>query len=414
MSSVIRIGIVGCGNIVIGHLHGFRILSEHGFDNFRITALCDNSVERAQMYRKRGEGPPQVLPEWIPWDTSPMYVSDIHPDTLPGVYADWGEMLRSAPIDAVLIAAPIGLHHQIALQSFRLGKHVLSEKPLAVSVRAGQRMVDDAQKRGLILGVAENVRYGAGTRMQRYLLDAGVLGDIQMCVSAGMGGSLSLGLSPDAVFDGTPWRHQKVLAGGGLALDAGVHTFHSLRYLCGEVCEISAMAPCIEGRRVVRDASNQAVETIESELEDTYFAHLKFESGAVGAIISTRAGHGEPSGLNAIYGTKGCLKGGEAILDGGQRISAKGFFHQEAPADLKERWFPGGLRDTRALEQLDFLRAIESGKPMETDGQEGVRDLGCAFAVLESSAAKRSVEVADVLSGKVSAYQLEIDEHYGL
>jgi 1,5-anhydro-D-fructose reductase (1,5-anhydro-D-mannitol-forming) len=414
MSGVIRIGIVGCGNIVTGHLHGFRILSESGFDNFRITALCDQNIARAQMYRKRGEGPPQTPPHWIPWDTSPIFVSDIHQDILPDVYADWGEMLRSAQVDAVLIAAPIGLHHQIALHSFRLGKHVLSEKPLAVSVRAGQRMVDEAQRRGLILGVAENVRYGAGARMQKYLLDASALGDIQMCVSAGLGGSLSLGLSPDAVLDGTPWRHRKVLAGGGLALDAGVHTFHSLRYLCGEVREISAMAPCIEGRRVMRDASDQVVESIESEVEDTYFAHLKFENGAVGAIISTRAGHGEPSGLNAIYGTKGCLKGGEAILDGGQRISVQAFFDERAPAELKERWFPCGIRDSRALEQLDFLRAVESGKPMETDGQEGERDLGCAFAVLESSAANRPIEVSDVLSGKVGAYQLEINEHYGL
>jgi predicted dehydrogenase len=413
MSSVIRIGIVGCGNIVTGHLHGFRILAESGFDNFRITALCDQNIERAQMYRRRGEGPPQTPPKWIPWDTSPIYVSDIQ-DILPDVYADWGEMLRSAQVDAVLIAAPIGLHHQIALESFRLGKHVLSEKPLAVSIRAGQRMVDEAQRHGLILGVAENVRYGVGTRMQKYLLDAGVLGDIQMCVSVGMGGSLSLGLSPDAVFDGTPWRHRKVLAGGGLALDAGVHTFHSLRYLCGEVREISAMAPRIEGHRVVRDVSDQVVEAIESEVEDTFFAHLKFGSGAVGAIISTRAGYGEPSGLNVIYGTKGCLKGGEAILDGGQRISAQEFFGERAPAGLKERWFPCELRDSRALEQLDFLRAVESGRPMETDGQEGVRDLGCAFAVLESSAANRPIKVADVLNGKVSAYQLGIDEHYRL
>ena len=104
----------------------------------------------------------------------------------------------------------------------------------------------------------------------------------------------------------------------------------------------------------------------------------------------------------------------QRILDGGQRIPVQEFFGERAPAELKERWFPCGLRDSRALEQLDFLRAVESGRPMETDGQEGVRDLGCAFAVLESSAANRPIEVADVLNGRVGAYQLEIDKHYGL
>ena len=414
MSSVIRIGIVGCGNIVTGHLHGFRKLAEHGFDNFRIAALCDRTVELAQMHRQRGEGPPQTHPEWIPWDTTPIYVSDLHPDTLPDVYADWREMLRSAPVDAVLIAAPIGLHHEIALECFRAGKHVLSQKPLAVSVRAGQRMVEEAQSRGLSLGVAENVRYSPGTRMQKHLLDSGLVGQVQMWVSAGMGGAMSLGLSPDAVFDGTPWRHRKALAGGGLALDAGVHTFHHIRYLCGEVREISAMAPCIEPHRTVRDDAGHVVETIDSELEDTYFAHLQFSSGAVGSVIDTRAGHGEPTGLSVIYATKGCVKGGEAVLDGGRRITAKDFFDDQAPTELKERWFPAGIQDAFALEQLDFLRSIESGERMETDGDEGLRDLACCFSVLESAALSRPVKVADVLSGTVDAYQREVNEHYGL
>ena len=414
MSSQIKIGIVGCGNIVTAHLHAFRTLSEQVFENFRITALCDNRVELAEMYRHRGEGPDQAPPEWIPWNTDPIYVSDIHGDIIPDVFADWREMLRSARMDAVLIAAPIGLHHIIAMESFRAGKHVLCQKPLAVSVKAGRRMVEEAGERGLILGVGENLRYTAGTRTRKYLLDSGVVGDIEMMISAGAAGSLALGISPDAVFDGTPWRHQKLLAGGGYALDAGVHTFHGIRYLCGEIKRISAAAPRIVPNRTLRDSSGQVTVAVVSELEDTFFAHLEFESGAVGSIADSRAGHGEPSHMRAIYGTKGCLKGDEAILDGGRRISGKEFFDEKAPEELKEHWFPGGLSDAFALEQLDFLRSIESGEPMETDGEEGLRDLVCSFGVLESSAAERPVSLADILNGEVNAYQKEIDEHYGL
>ena len=414
MSSAIKIGLVGCGNIVTGHLHGFRKLVENGFGNFRITALCDRTVELAQMHRRRGEGPPQSHPDWIPWDTSAIYATDIHPDTVPDVYADWQEMLRSTELDAVLIAAPIGLHHEIAVACLEAGKHVLCEKPLAVSVRAGQRMVEAAASRGLVLGVAENVRYRPDARMMKYLLEADVLGRVQVWASARLGAALSLGFKPDAVFDGTPWRHRKALAGGGLALDAGVHTFHNIRYLCGEVSRVSAIAPRVEPQRTVRDEADHVVETIQSELDDTWFAHLTFETGAVGSIAESRAGHGEPTGMSVIYGTKGCLKGDEAILDGGERIAVKDYFDAHAPADLKERWFPCGMLDAFALEQLEFLRSIEGGQPMETDGGQGVRDLGCAFAVLESSAAGRPVEVADVLSGKVDAYQREINAHYGL
>ena len=66
------------------------------------------------------------------------------------------------------------------------------------------------------------------------------------------------------------------------------------------------------------------------------------------------------------------------------------------------------------VDTVDFLRSIESGEPMETDGDQGLRDLACCFSVLESAALARPVAVADVVSGKVDAYQREVNGHYGL
>ncbi len=415
MSSVIKIGVVGCGQILTGHLHAFKALRDAGFDNFRITALCELKIEYAQIFRKRGEGPTPhptkaVTSSWGPH----MYVSDIHDDLLPALYTDWREMLKSAHVDAVLILTPIYLHHQVALESLRAGKHVLAEKPLAVSVRAGQRMVEEARARGLSLGVGESVRYGEEARIRRWLLDSGRIGSVQMWLSGRMGDP---DWSPDLILGNTPWRHQKLKAGGGLAVDAGVHLFTQIRYLCGEIEEISAMATRLEPRRVTRDDSGQVIQSMESDVEDSYFAHLKFANGALGAIFNGAAGHGEPTGIEqgaAIYGTKGCIKGDEIILDGGQRASFRDLFAEQAPTELKESWFPRGIRNHYALEQLDFLRSIESGRPMETDGEEGVRDLGCAFGVLESATVNRPVKVAEVLSGEIDAYQREINEHYGL
>jgi len=415
VSSVIKIGVVGCGQILTGHLHGFKALRDAGFDNFRITALCELEIEQARVFRKRGEGPPPrptraVTRSWGPH----LYVSDIHDDILPVLHTDWRDMLASADVDAVLILTPIYLHHRIALESLRAGKHVLAEKPLAVSVKAGQRMVDEARARALSLGVAEAVRYREEIRIQRWLLDSGRIGSVQMWLSGRIGDPE---WSPDLILGNTPWRHRKLEAGGGLAVDAGVHLFSQIRYLCGEIEEISAMATRLEPRRVTRDDSGRVTRSLESDVEDTYFAHLKFASGAVGAIFAGAAGHGEPTGIEegaAIYGTKGCLKSGQVIRDGGARASGKDLFTEGAPTAVLEHWFPRGIRDRFALEQLDFLRSIESGKPMETDGEEGVRDLACAFGVLESATLNRPVKVADVLGGEVDAYQREINQHYGL
>src|SRR5258708_35516087 len=280
MSSVIKIGLVGCGNIVTGHLHGFKILRENGFDNFRITALCDQRVNYAQMF---------------------------------------------------------------------------------------------------------------------------------LCAGMGAKG--------DTIFDGTPWRDRKLQAGGGFPLDAGVHRFSHVSYLCGEIAQVSAIARRNEPVRVLRDANGRVTERIESELEDAYFAHLEFESGAIGSIAEGLAGHGEATGLKdgpTIYGTKGCLKGGQVTLDSGWRAASRQLFNAEAPLELKERQFPLGTKDRFSLNHLDFLPSIAPGQPRSTDGHEGMRDLACSFSVLESSTLNQPVRVADVGSGKIDAYHRSINAHYGI
>lgn len=419
MSSVIKIGVVGCARIFPAHLRGLKALWDSGFNTFRITALCDVREQDALMFRKRGEGPPprpSVITKMVsdPLNAPHMYVSDLHDDVLPEIFTDWREMLRSGDVDAVLCLTPVFLHHRVAADCLRAGKHVLVEKPLAISVKAARLIVEEAKARNLSLGVAEVVRYREDARVLRWLLDSGRVGAVQMWISGGMGAP---DWSPDVIVAKTAWRHRKLEGGGGPAVDGAVHLFHNIRYLCGEIDEISAIAPQLEPVRVIRGESGEVIESVKNEVEDAYFAHLKFASGAVGTAFGGVAGHGEPTGMKdgpVIYGTKGCLKGGEVILDGGERYVGKDLFAREAPTELVERWFPRGVKDGFALELLDFMRSVESGKPMETDGEEGTRDLACSYAVLESATLNRPVKVADVLSGEVDAYQREINEHYGL
>jgi hypothetical protein len=73
-----------------------------------------------------------------------------------------------------------------------------------------------------------------------------------------------------------------------------------------------------------------------------------------------------------------------------------------------------GLTDAYALQQLDWLRAVEAGSEAETSGREGLHDLACAFGILESAQSGRRVTLDEILSGEVAAYQAEINEYYGL
>jgi predicted dehydrogenase len=419
MPDPIKIGVVSAARILPAHLRGLKVLKEHGIDNWRITAIAARNLEDARMFRKRGEGPPprpSVITYAVtdPLNAPHMYVSDLQDDLLPELYTDWREMLAKADVDVVLILATLNLHHQIALDALRAGKHVLTEKPMAITVRAARAMLDEAAKRGLQLGVAEVLRYFESVRRERWVVESGQIGDVQMWIAGGMGAP---DWSPDVIVAKTPWRHKKTLAGAGPALDGAVHLFDEIRYVAGEIDEISAIAPQFERTRVLRDSAGKVVESVENEVEDTYFVLMKLRNGAVGNLLGGVAGHGEPSGFSAspiIYGTKGVLKGSEVVLDGGKRSQVADLFGRQASREQVERWFPSGITDGFALELLDFLRSVETGRPMETDGMEGLRSLACSYAVLESSHADRPVKVEDVLTGKVDAYQREVDEHYGL
>jgi len=412
----INVGLVGCGRIMPAHLHGYRRLMEKGVDDLRITALCARRPGDAERFRRRGEGPPPRPPVGPPGDSlrAPhIYVDDFQRDVDVETYTDYRQMLKRADIDAVDVYASVSAHHPIALASLEAGKHVLVEKPLAVTVRAARRMVEAADRAGKVLGVAEVARYGLGTRATRWVIDRGYIGEVQMAVAGGVGGYWS----PDKIVAETAWRHRKVDAGGGPTLDMGAHIFHVLRYLCGEIEEVSGIIRTFEGVRVTRDGEGRVVDEVKSEVDDTFFSLVKFRGGAVGQVSFSWAGHGEPltvPGGRAIYGSRGCIKGDQAVLDDGTRAEVGALFADRATPEEKERLFPMGLTDPFALETYEFLRAIREGREMETSGREGLRDVATCYAVIESSLRNRAVRVDDVESGKLGRYEEEINRHYGL
>jgi len=410
---MIKVGLIGCGRIMPAHLHGYKALMEKNVD-VRITALCARRIEDAKGFRLRGEGPPPKKPLGPPGDplaVEHIYVCDFQSDVDVEVYDNYKDMLRRADVDAVEVYTSVSSHHQIALAGLEAAKHVLVEKPIAVTVKAARRMVEAAKVAGRVLGVAENTRYYADTRMVKWIIDQGLIGDVQTVVSGGIGGYWS----PDKIVAETAWRHRKLFAGGGATIDMGVHLFHILRYLCGEVDEVSSLVETLEKIRVTRDKTGRIIEEVESEVDDTFLSLVKFRSKAIGEVFFSWAGHGEPVSIpRTIYGTKGCVSGSALIRDDGTKVEVKDLFERKASSEVKEKFFPLRISDPMALETLEFLRAIEEGREMETSGQEGLRDLAASCALIESSLTGRSIKVDDVESGKIGRYEEEINSHYGI
>ncbi|WP_228498894.1 Gfo/Idh/MocA family protein [Thermogemmata fonticola] len=411
---IIRVAIVGCGRILNAHLRGFWQLRQRGFHGFRITALAAPHEEQAQTFVRRTPGvlprPPVLPPDsGDPLAAPPTCLEDFQDDVPVRIYTDYRHLFADQVADAVLDITPVHLHHLVGLAALEHGLHLLTQKPLAISVRAAARMVESARQKGLVLGVFENARYRPWVRAAHWAFATGLLGTPQMAFLGAIGGFWS----PDRIVAQTPWRHDKFRAGGGASLDIGVHHMDILRYVIGEIDTVYAVTRQWEAERFWRDDAGQITLRTTATVEDTYFATLTFRNGALAQLLWSWGGHGEPLRLSswpAFFGSRGCIQADQLVLDDGQRGSLLETYFRQADPLQRDRCFPLGLQDSFALAQWDWLQAIATGSlGPETSGEEGLYDLAAACAILESATLGRPVTLLEVLRGHVEAYQREIN-----
>jgi 1,5-anhydro-D-fructose reductase (1,5-anhydro-D-mannitol-forming) len=412
---MIRIGIIGCGRILAAHLRGYRVLREAGFNNFRITALCARKIDDARMYAKRGEGPPQrPAVSQSPGDPLAIgdeYISDFQDDIEPTLFDDYTELIGSGEVDAVNDFTSHGMHHLIADAACQHGKHLLTQKPLAVTVRAARKMCDDFDAARLTLGVFENWRFRDKARYLKWLIDEDIVGTPQIFLFGNVGNWWA----PDKAVAHTPWRHIKKMA-GGIALDLGVHQLHLARHLLGDIASVAGTTKVVEPQRSYTNACGEPA-FVDCDADDIFTTSFISQSGAMGTLTASWAGHGQGThfgGGPVLYGSKGRVLDNTLTLDDGSEQNIATLYHERCSLDRQEREFPRGITNEFALGQLDWLQAIEEQRPPQTSGREGLMDLASAFAILESDLCGRRLSIEEVIDGTVSDYQLPISEHYHL
>jgi predicted dehydrogenase len=420
MASEVRIGIIGCARILNAHLRGFKTLQENGYgDLFRITALCARKEEDAHRFRVRGEGPgPRPAPVDAPNDplNAPhSYIGDLHPDQETEVFTDYREMLEKGSVDAVCILTGHDNHHSIAIDAMRAGKHASVEKPMAISVKAAQRMCEVADETGKVLSIDENVNFNPAIWASHWAVEAGLIGAVQMVYRGVIGFRNS---RPDLVAARTPWRQSKLGAGGGVTIDLGVHLFNGVRTICGPIQSVQAVWRTLESTRVLMaDDDSEVVDQFENQVDDAFFTNFEFENGAIGHMAVSRSARGTqigvPGGTN-VWGTQGAISDGQLFDEDGASEDVEERFRHEAPQERLEQVMPNGLTDAFALENLNWLQAIRDGKPVQMTGEEGTIDLALSYAILESGLAGRAVTLEEMLRGDVVGYQQEINEYYQL
>lgn len=414
---MIRIGIVGCGRILNAHLQGYLRLREAGIDSFRITALCARNPADAHMFRTRGTGPAPRPPVVDPASGDPLaaphtYVSDLHNDIEVGVFTDYCDMIASGTIDAVNDFTTLALHHQVGAEALTAGMHLLTQKPLAITVRAAQGLIALAQTTNRTFGVFENVRQMELVRAQHWAVASGLIGVPQFASMGVLGGLWS----PNKIVAETPWRHDKMRAGGGGSIDIGIHQMDWLRFVMGEVESVSAMTGIYAPERTHIYSNGEHISVV-ADVDDTYMATVRFVNQAMAQVSWSWAGIPQSvmtEGMPVFVGSEGMIRNDRIVSRSGHESSLLAVFHAHMTESQRTQWFPLGLRDAAAISQYEWLCAIARMGQPETDAHEGIRDLAAAYAILESQHSGRHVRVADVLSGVVSGYQDPVNERYGL
>lgn len=269
LNSKIGVGVVGVG---IGRLHiqGYIQCPEA-----QVLAVCDANEDRAR----------RVATEF----------------GIPHVFTDYEEMLKLEGIDAVSVCTPNYLHAPMTIAAFEAGKHVICEKPLAMTPEEGQAMVDAGKKAGKIFMTAFNNRFRGDTQVLKRFIEEGELGDIYYAKTGWIRRKGIPGMGS--------WFTTKCQSGGGPLIDIGVHVLDLALWLMGnpKAVTVTGSTYSIFG---VKGEGTGKWGTPEKggvcDVEDLAAAFIRLDTGATIFLEASWASHIERDRIyTSLMGTKG-------------------------------------------------------------------------------------------------------------
>jgi 1,5-anhydro-D-fructose reductase (1,5-anhydro-D-mannitol-forming) len=284
--------------------------------------------------------------------------------SIPKAYSSVGDLIADPTLDAVYISTTNESHEQHALAAISAGKHVLCEKPLALSLDSARAMVAAAAAAGVVMGTNHHLRNAATHRRMREVIQSGTIG---RPLAARVFHAVYL---PPHL---QSWRIDRPDAGGGVILDITVHDADTLRFALGdEVVEVTAMT------------ASQGMG--RAGLEDAVMGVMRFEKGTIAQFHDAFTSPHAYTGFE-VHGTEGSLYGRDVMTQRptGTVTLRRGDSEEEIAIEHENLY----ERSVRC-----FNEAIrDKGEPAAT-GVDGVRSLAVALAVRESAGTGRTVRVA--------------------
>jgi predicted dehydrogenase len=395
------------------HVQGFARLLRSGMSNVRLAAVCDVRADNAE--RVAGEAEKLL-------------------GYRPKIHLDIAEAIADPEIQAFDVVTEAFSHLAVVLPALKAGKHVLCEKPLALTVRSCRVLIDAAKAGGAVLATAENYRRDPTNRLAKAVIDSGVLGSIHLMTQQMVGGN-------DRIII-TPWRHFKDK--GAIGLDMGAHLTDIVQYYFGDFQSVYGkgfIAEPIRRRQEKPEMQTEAYlkrfaeipEQITATGEDSFIANFTMASGLTVQMSYVASGPGKGYTQRTVHGSNGSLEifndrtgkapilhTAEGDLTGKALADRTGFkldalttalYGPDIAYEMDWAETDSGLL---AIEIHDFAEAIVEGRPPEVDGMGGLTAVASVLAAYESGIAGQVVRMDDVLESRISAYQDEIDASLGL
>jgi len=321
--------------------------------------------------------------------------------------ADYRELLARPEIQAVDINVPNHLHEEIVLAAAAAGKHIYCEKPLAVSVAQGKRMVQAADDAGVITQMTFNFRFFPALERARQLIGEGFLGKLYSFRGRYYRSSYIDPAKP------LSWKLRSETSGAGALYDLGAHIVDMLYSLLGEFGAVQASLETVIRERPVAVG---ATEMAPVDVDDIALLHVRLRDGTLGVVEASRLGTGFTNELTfEIFGEKGSIRfdaADSAFLEvydvraaaapmGGRRGITRIEVGNRYPGAKVPDWTmaPGFLR-AHAECQAAFLRAVAEGRPSSPSLADGLHVQALLEAALHSSRQQRWVSVDEIMQGK--------------
>ncbi|NLO37554.1 MAG: Gfo/Idh/MocA family oxidoreductase [Clostridiaceae bacterium] len=344
---MLNIGVVGCGRIAqVRHLPEYL---EH--DGCHIVAVTDMNMDRALEIARQYH---------------------CHADAS-------AEMLLARPeIDAVSVCVANADHAAVTIHALHAGKHVLCEKPMAITLDECQKMVDTATKSNRVLVIGHNQRLLKTHQFVRNLIASGEIGQVLMWSSRFChGGPESWSIDKNNI-----WFFNRERSAYGALFDLGIHKIDLMQYLLDDhVCAAFA----ITATQDKKDADNRPI-----PVEDNAICMLHMQGGSWGTVHASWTCYGKERNNTVIDGSLGTLR----IYDHPvyacivEKKTGEKSYYQTDEIQTNEKQTRSGIID-------EFVRAILTGVPSVNAGRHALSSMRATFACLTSAQTHRIVEIND-------------------